>query len=242
MSTGSASVAQRYAEGVAAYERRDFESASLIFNALVDAGEVQPTILMAMGNAAYRRERWVAAVYAFEWARMLAPMDQDVATNLELARARLVRDEFTDEGARGALRFREILRSVPTLWTGLAFALLWSFGWGLVALRQRGRAEGLGAVAIASLLLAVPLAAHLAFRVHDARGAEAALLQPTEVEVRSGPGDSYARIFTLHAGTLVATGEERAGWRRITLPQGAEGWAPASALAILGRPETLRER
>lgn len=233
---------QRYAAGLEAYERGDFEGAAAIFRALVGDGHAEPAILLAMGNAAYRRELPIEAVYAYEWARRLAPRDLDVAANLELARARLVRDQLPTDGSEAARRFREVLRTIPTAWTALGFGILWVVGWALLALRQRSGRPGLGAMAVACILLAVPLAAHVAFRLHDARAVESGVLQARQAEIRSGPGESYATLFTLHAGTVVEVGEERGGWCRVLLPQGSQGWLPTSAVAIFGRIDTLETR
>ena len=238
----SASPSERYAEGVAAYERGEFEAASRMFRALVADGHAEPVILLAMGDAAYRQDHMVEAVYALEWARRLAPTDRDVVSNLEQARARLVRDELPSGGSEATLKFREFLRMIPSLWTALTFVALWIVGWGIVALRQRGRCASLGPVAAAAILLAIPFAAHVAFRVQDADATEQGIVQRLEQDVRSGPGEGYATLFTLHAGTVIVIGEERAGWRRIALPQGSEGWMPSSALAIFGRVETLAAR
>ena len=237
--SASGTVQQRYAAGLAAYERGDFEGAAEIFRALVGDGHAEPAILLAMGNSAYRRELPIEAVYAYEWARRLAPRDVDVAANLERARTRLVRDELPTDGSEAARRFRDVLRMIPTAWTALGFSILWVVGWAVLALRQRSGRPGLGAVAVGCILLAVPLAAHVAFRLHDARAVESGILQAHQAEIHSGPGESYATLFTLHAGTVVDVGERRGGWCRVLLPQGSEGWLPTSAVAIFGRIETL---
>jgi tetratricopeptide (TPR) repeat protein len=232
--------AERHAAGVAAYEKGLFAEASAIFLALVRDGHAEPTILLGLGNAAYRRGRFVEAVHAYEWALLLAPADDDVAANLKLARAHLVVDQVATDETAAAAKFREMLRRIPSLWTAIAFVTLWMIGWLVLALRQRGRLVGLAWLAVAAILLSVPPGAHVWYRVRDARGAPRGILQTVEVEVRSGPGESYATLFTLHAGTVVETLEERAGWQRITIPHGPGGWVPSKDLAIFGKPETLR--
>lgn len=234
------SPAERHAAGVAAYEQGLFADASAAFLALVRDGHADPTILLGLGNAAYRRGRFIEAVYAYEWALLLAPADDDVAANLELARAHLVADQIPTDESAAAAKFREILRRIPSLWTAAAFVALWVFGWLVLAVRQRGRLVGLAWIGVAAILLSIPPAAHVAFRARDARGTLRGVLQAAQVEVRSGPGERYATLFTLHAGTVVEAEEERTGWRRIAIPHGPGGWVPSKDLAIFGRPETLK--
>jgi len=51
-----------------------------------------------------------------------------------------------------------------------------------------------------------------------------AVVVPSEVEVRTGPGADALVRFKLHAGSEVAVREQREGWARIELPDGKQGW------------------
>jgi hypothetical protein len=230
----------RLQEAVAAYEAERPAEAEQLFRRLVEDGAAHPAVLVGLGNSAYRLGRWVEAVYAYEWAALLDPGAPDVAENLRLARAHLVADTLPTDESPAARALREQLRRVPARLTLLVFALAWTAGWSVLALRQAGRLAGWTWAGVALLVLAVPLAAHVAFRLHETRGPPRGVLQDVSTEVRSGPGEDYASLFTLHAGTLVEAREQRAGWRRIAIPQGPEGWAPSSAIAIIGDPSTLR--
>jgi len=51
-----------------------------------------------------------------------------------------------------------------------------------------------------------------------------AVVVPSEVEVRTGPGADALVRFKLHAGSEGAVREQREGWARIELPDGKQGW------------------
>ena len=64
--------------------------------------------------------------------------------------------------------------------------------------------------------------------VHSGQ-AEAVVVVPG-VELRSGPGASFAARATLPAGAEVATAETRGAWVQVMLPDGAVGWAPVESV------------
>jgi len=232
----------RYQSAVAAYEAHDFAKAEAELRALVaEGGEgVHPDVLMALGNSAYRMGRFVEATYAYEWGRRLAPADDDIRANLEMARARLVADVPASQASAQARWLRDRLERVPARASLLAFAIVWTLGWLVIAARQRGRLPGATWIGLALLLTAIPLLLHGAWQVRRRAKIVDGLVQVTEMTVRSGPGDDYATLFALHAGAVVECRAERSGWRRVAFAGGTEGWVPATDVAVIGDISTLR--
>lgn len=232
--------AEDFAAGVAAYESGEVVEAEAAFRAILERGTTTPNLLLNLGNAAFRQERWALAVHAYEWGLELDPGDEELRHNLALARSHVVADEVPTDLSPAAARLLAILATVPLAWTGGGFLACWTAAWLLFAAAiVRGRRLGTGP-GLALLLVAVLLGAHAVHRFAARRGPPRGVIQTSVVEVKSGPDESsYATLFTLHAGTLLEVREERGDWLRVRVPHGPAGWLPRGDLAIFGRPETL---
>ena len=51
-----------------------------------------------------------------------------------------------------------------------------------------------------------------------------------KVDVRSGPGEENALLFTLHEGTRVELGDHLDAWVHVNLSNGLSGWVPSSSI------------
>ncbi len=229
-----ASPEQDYATAMAHYEAGRYAEAEAAFRALVREHGEHPVALLGLGNAAYRTGSWVEAVHAYEWGLRLDPGNDALEANLAQARAHLIADVFATEESAGARQARLVLARVPGRLTLLAGLALWTLGWLVAAARLRGRMEGWTWLAVALILLATPAFAHAGWQRHRVTARVEGVLVPAKVDIRSGPGSAYQVLFTLHAGAVVTALEERTGWRRVRLPNGAEGWMPDASLALIG--------
>ena len=238
-SEARADAASRYAEASSLYEAKDFAAAKGAFAALLQEDGPHPDVLLGFGNSAYRLGDYVGATYAYEWGLRLAPGDPSLRQNLTVARTHLVSDVFPSAQSETALRAQEALARIPGRLTLLAALVLWTLGFLLLAARQRGFLEGWTWLGVALLLLSLPGFGHAAWQRQRLAGRTEGILQSTEVAVRSGPGPEYQQLFELHAGTVVRVLDERSGWRRVALPNAAEGWVEADDLAVFGQVETL---
>ena len=151
----------------------------------------------------------------------------------------------------------------PTTWDRLIVvlagrALGWfslACAWLLLALviarrwQARREAEGLreqtrrgisGALVIVFALVFVIGGSLHALAIGAAAQQPNAIALDTVVEAREGPGAHLPVSFTIQGGSRVRVVDQRSGWRRVRLPGGLEGWAPANAIARLrdapGRP------
>ena len=228
--------------GVVAYEQGRLGEAEQSFRELLERGHHHPAVLFNLGNSAYRQGRFAVAAWAYEWARRLAPTDEAIAENLALARARLVVDELPSSLSPTARAALDLLRTQDIEHLALAFLATWCAGWLLLSLRVLLGGTWATAPALVLLLLSAVLALPLSVRAAQASGPPEGLVIAPAVVVRSGPADSYAALFELHAGTLLQELESRSGWVRVRVPHGPGGWLPQSALAIFGRPESLPPR
>jgi hypothetical protein len=242
-SLAHADAESRYAEASALYEKGQYAEAEGAFRSLIHDEGARPASLMGLGNSAFRRGDAIGATYAYEWGTRLAPGDDDLGANLAIARSKLVADHFPSAGSENAVKARAALARVPGRVSLIVALAAWNLGFLLLAARLRGRLESLTWLGVLLLLLALPGFAHAAWQRNRQAGRVEGILQSPEVAVRSGPGEAgYEELFDLHAGTVVQALDERPGWRRVRLPNEAEGWVKSTDLAIFGDVTTLAER
>ena len=191
-----------------------------------------------LGCAYYRLGKLGPAIYNFERSLALAPDRDDARFNLETARAQVQQ------------RVKDVLKGVPNqrwweqlvsvmseqAWIWLTLVVWWALFAALLLLRRieaGALRSGLIAVSVLLALLCLVGGAGTAGRVYVARGAKQAVVLPDKVEVREGPARDARASFKLHAGLRVRLRAREAGWVRVRLANGLEGWVEAKAVGVL---------
>jgi uncharacterized protein YgiM (DUF1202 family) len=86
---------------------------------------------------------------------------------------------------------------------------------------------------ISLLCLAIPFlffSISLGIRIHSNETAKDAIIMSREVKVRSGPGDDYTEVFSIHSGSRVFLRNYQGEWNQITLLNGYSGWVKNNTL------------
>ncbi len=147
----------------------------------------------------------------------------------------------------------------PETWRDALLAAVGTPGFGWLALgagwlallvwllrgRLGGRAPGGVVGSVTGVLVAIYLVIgglH-GYAVRAESEAPQAIALPAKLEVREGPGNHRKALFVVQGGSRVRIVDRGAGWLRIRLPDGLEGWAPQASLGELGgevpRPGSL---
>lgn len=114
----------------------------------------------------------------------------------------------------------------------LALAMWWLRG------RLGGRAPGgvVGSVIGVLVAVFVVVGGLHGYAVRAESGAPQAIALAAKLEVREGPGSHRKALFVVQGGSRVRIVDRGAGWLRIRLPDGLEGWAPQAELGELRSP------
>jgi tetratricopeptide (TPR) repeat protein len=186
--------------------------------------------------------------------RALQPQAGASADVAEAARRNLgvVRQRAEVAAAAGGLQIDR-----PETWRDAAHSALRApaFGWlslgagwlALVLWITRGRFRSAARSALTGLA-AVLAALYFVFgglhgyALRAELGASPAIALPARLEVREGPGVHRKVVFTVQGGSRLGLVERGAGWGRVRLPGGLEGWAPLTGIGELAAPpRRLRE-
>ena len=91
----------------------------------------------------------------------------------------------------------------------------------------------LWAVLIVFALLGLSVSGPLtAYKIHRIGSIEAVIVSDV-VEGRSGPGEDFLLVFTLHEGTKAAVERVEAGWVLVRLSTGLGGWVPSTTIEAI---------
>jgi len=201
------------------------------------SGSDSAAVLYNLGNAHVRMVRLGPAIWSYERALVRAPLDEDIAYNLKLARAeaaKLAQERI--EGATSLPWWESLAAWANPSWLSIAFLSLWSCVFcGLLLLRRfAGVTRAALAATTATLgMAALVLGAWLALRVWYDTSVQRAIVLPDRLEAREGPDATHRSTFPLHAGLRVRVVDRDAGFHKVRLPNGLEGWVQSDQLGML---------
>lgn len=213
--------------GEQAYAAGDHRTALSSYTAALAYGR-SAALLFNIGNCHYKLGDAALAILHYERALKLAPGDEDIQANLELARSRTkdrVSELPTSQVMQRWYRFaggtdsdQWARRSI--ILTVLLFVVLAA----LLFIRRQPWRNGvrISAGVLAGLMMIALFMAyvrHRSINSHD----EAIIMAP-RVEVKSEPSDRGTVLFVIHRGTKVHVLQAQQGRLEVRLANGSQGW------------------
>lgn len=227
-----------YEQALKAYYAGKYELAVEQLERLVVLPLHDEELFYNLGNAYYRWGKLGHAIYNYERALARAPDFEDASFNLALARRQA--DRRVKDVLKGATE-EPLWSSAVKAWSldswwSLVIALWWLVLGLTHALRRVGHGPARAAIValngmFALLLLVAGLA--LASRIRLVSAAPEGIILSDRVAAREGPDPSARETFKFHAGLKVRVKDESAGWARVRLPNGLEGWVERRAVGVL---------
>ena len=225
-------------EGNRRYQEGDYAGAVELYERILESGLESGELHYNLGNAWFRLGELGPALLHYERARRIMPRDDDLAANVELARA-LTADRVAP--LPGFWFFRVArwwidLLSRPALLGVVSLAWLAAMAALIVAVIGRGDlmrvwSRRTAAVAgVATLVFGLSLVA----RELDLGRPDEAIVMAEEAAVRSAPSDDdELLIFTVHEGTKVRVERRSDAWVEIVLEDGKVGWVRSDRLTLI---------
>jgi tetratricopeptide (TPR) repeat protein len=228
---------ERFREGVTFYTSAKYDKALEKWLDLYNTGFRSAELEYNIGNAYFKLNNTAGAILFFERAHLLAPTDEDINYNLQIART-LVVD-----------RFNEIPELFFTRWYNLAALVFFTNTWAVISIvsfilfllglsvylfSSKYRLKVMGFWLAVTLFIisagSLSFAARSRQLVHDS---QKAIIFAPQVSGKSSPDESGNDLFVLHEGTKVSTIEKVGDWFEIRLSDGNKGWIPAGSLQII---------
>lgn len=218
----------KFEQGNGLYAKGNYKGAIEAYNGLLKDGYTSEALYYNLGNAHYKNGDNTEAVYYYEKAHKLSPGDEDVNVNLQFARLKTA-DKLDQPTQFFLTRWWQGLMLGFSL-KGLAIFSIVCFLLGSGALISYLYAVSVG-VKKGSFYGAIALFAIGAFTIVLASSQSdyfnnnrEAVIFTASVTVKSAPSNAAKNLFVLHDGTKVSITKSSAGWTKIKLPNGTEGW------------------
>jgi tetratricopeptide (TPR) repeat protein len=225
---------ERYAEAGKLYSSGDYSGAAAVYRKLFDDGYRSEDMLYNAGNAFFKSGDNASAILFYERARLIAPADEDISYNLQIARSR-VTDKFETVPELFFVRWFNFLSLLaPTnVWAVTALVLFIASLFFAVIFLTKARAGGrllsfwlsLASLVLSALLIGMALNNNSLINKN-----KKAVVTCSIVTGRSEPGESSSELFVIHSGTTVKVEKELGNYLEVQLPDGNKGWIRGDCL------------
>lgn len=209
-----------------------FEEAIHTYESILDSGYEAPELYFNLGNAYFKSHKLTPAILNYERAILLAPNDEDIAYNLDLARSYvldkidLLPQLFLKDWHLAIVR---LLNSDNWAYVSIISFILFLFLFSLYLFKQGYRIKRV-AFWLGLLLLFVSISGYV-FSFHHKQlitSHDKAIVFSPSVTVKSSPDESGTDLFLIHEGTKVMIEDTLGIWTEIKLEDGNKGWIYSS--------------
>jgi tetratricopeptide (TPR) repeat protein len=212
----------KYQDAIRKYQfvtAQGFESSDLYYN---------------LGNAFYKSGNATYAIINYERAKKLAPNDDDIRYNLELARTQIV-DNIVTLPEPGFLRWWKQLISSQSInfWGILSIATFFTFLFlfGLFLLSRSFRLKRLSfwfsVAAISLSAITFTFGSTLKSKLVNHRSA---VITDRSVRIKASPSETGTELFIVHEGVTVQLTDQLGEWVYVSLPDGNKGWIKEASI------------
>ena len=222
------------AEADSAYAQEHYQKAVQDYEQLLKKG-VSADLYYNLGNSYYRLDNITQAIIAYERALRLAPGDQDIRFNLQMARSKTI-DRITPESEMFFVTWYRSLVSLMSVdgWARMALislvaaiilALAYLFS-NRIWLRKVGF---FGGVLFLLIFLISNLFAWQQKMQYENR--TGAIVTVPVVSVKKTPSAQAGEELVIHEGTRVdIIDKSMKQWREVRTGDGREGWIPSTMI------------
>lgn len=210
------------------YTQEKFNEAIEVYNQLLETNMESPEVYFNLGNAYYKINQFPKAILNYERAKLLAPDDEDINFNLQVANQRVVDAIEELPGIFITRWWNSLVNSQTTdtwAWVSIiAFVLFLSLA-GLYFFARSGNIRRTAFwsawVLFVFSMMTWSFASTQKSRLidHDF----AIVMQPT-VTVKSSPSEKGTNLFVVHEGLKVKVTDKLGDWLEVKLADGNKGW------------------
>lgn len=227
-------VGELFEAGNQAYQQKDYELALEKYQAALQTGKESAALYYNLGNTYYKQNQLARAILNYERALQLAPGDDEILQNLQLAEQKTVdRFESLPRTLFKTAYLKLLLLLSADNWARLS---LWLFALMLAgtavyffsSFRRTGFIAAAAGLVLGGLSLALAYG-HESYRQNNRE----AIVMATSTYVKTGPAQSAEDSFILHEGTKAVVIESFEGWQKIRLPDGKLGWVQAEDIELI---------
>lgn len=227
----------QYQEANKLYQEGKFDTAAVLYDGILQTEMVAPEVYYNLGNCYYKMGNVPRAILNYERALRLAPGDDDIAFNLQLANYQTVdKVEVLPklfiwrwwDGLRGLFSFDGwAYLGIILLLVSLIFFTIFKISRD-VSIRRIMFYPGI----IAAILTVLSLLAAENQYAEKKSGKEAIIFTPT-LTLKSSPDKTGKDLVVVHEGLKVTIMDNLNGWSKVRLTNGTVGWVENTSFIVI---------
>lgn len=216
------------------YAEEKYDQAIDLYQQILKNNQESAEVYYNLGNSYYKKGLYTRSIINYERAKLLAPNDDDIDFNLDIANQHVVDaitplpkiffirwwhnliNKFSVDGWAKISVFTFILTLILagifffTASSGIKRSAFWS-----------------GILVLAISVLSFNFAGRQEKKITDHRFA--IITQPS-ITVKSSPSEGGTNLFLIHEGLKVEILDQLGAWKNIRLADGNQGWLPDSSM------------
>jgi tetratricopeptide (TPR) repeat protein len=210
------------------YTKEEFQKAIDGYNQILMAGIESPEVYYNLGNAYYKTKQYTLSILNYERAKLLAPDDEDIEFNLQVANQKVVDSIQELPGIFIVRWWNAIVNSQTTdtwavisIFSFVVFLTMLGFYFFAKTSEVKRITFWSGCFLIVFTIFSYTFAAKQKSRLVN--HTYAIVMQPT-VTVKSSPSETGTNLFVVHEGLKVRITDKLGDWVEIRLADGNKGW------------------
>lgn len=217
-----------------AYAANEYEKAAEMYESILDSGYESAALYYNMGNAWFKNNNIPKAILNYERAKLLAPNNEDIQFNLELANQFVIdkieplpQPFFVNWGKQLINIFSSnqwAIISIAAFVFTLVLALVY-----LLSRRVVLRKIAFG-VSVFFLIVAIATFSFSAKQKNRVANSNHAIIFNPTVTVKASPDEGGTDLFVIHEGLKVEIEQKLNNWVEIKIEDGNSGWVKNEVL------------
>ena len=210
------------------YTKDQFKQSIEVYNQILMTNLESPELYFNLGNAYFKTGQYTLAILNYERARLLAPDDEDIAFNLQVANQKVVDAIQELPGFFISRWWNSLVNSQTTdtwailsMMSFIVFLIMAGFYFFARTSDVKRITFWSGSFLFLFTVLTWTFAAKQKNRLVN--HTFAIVMQPT-VTVKSSPSEKGTNLFVIHEGLKVKITDKLGDWVEIRLADGNKGW------------------
>lgn len=225
------------ADADSAYLKNDYATAIQIYEHLLQTGE-SADIYYNLGNSYYKSDDIARAILNYERALLLKPGNDDIKTNLEIARGKTIDKIDSVPEIFFVSWTKSLINSISIdAWAnwGIAFFILLIISLYFFIFSKRVILKKIGFISsLICLLFVICTNLFASYQKKTLTNRNTAIVVSPSVTIRSTPNENGTSLFVLHEGSKVFIKDNSMKlWKEITIEDGKVGWVSSSDIEII---------
>lgn len=216
------------------FTTEEYEKAIPLYETILEKGKESAKLYFNLGNAYYKSGDINNAILNYERAKILAPHDEDIAFNLDLANQFVVTKlEALPQPFFLRWRTSVINRYPADTWSFISIASFFLFLilLGLFAFSQKASIKRLAFfLGILTVVFSGFTFSFASRQKQKIVNRDQAIVFCPRVTVKSSPSESGTDLFLIYEGLKLDITDSLGNWTEIKLLDGNEGWLPDSCI------------